>query len=252
MQPQQPHSPQQPPQWPPQSPPPQQPAQSWQQAPQPPAGQPTQISQQPQAQPQAQPDYSIDYLNQIAQPIKQSQGPSAKVMIGAIVAGLVVLIGFGAMLLGSGPSPVSQAVALNLRLETLQTVAKAEHKNLRNNELRATNTSYQLLLANLLRDSQEPMGKIGVTKKSTTKTATAKEKEYAAKLTEKFNEARLNINLDRTYARDMAYELGVVKSMMRSLYGSTKSKSFKAWLEASDAKLIPVTKRFSEFSASDS
>lgn len=198
------------------------------------------------------PAYSIDYLNEISQPIKTTSGPSLKLMIGVIIAGIASVILFAVLMLNTQPSINDHAIALRERLSTLQSIAEDEHRYLRSSELRSTNSSYQLFLTNSLTSIEEPLTNLGANSKKTSKSLAAKESAYKTDILDKLEDARLNAVLDRTYARDMAYELGVVKSMMKSLYAKTKSKSTKSFLESSDSNLTPVAKRFAEFSASDS
>lgn len=198
------------------------------------------------------PAYSIDYLNEISQPIQTAGGPSIKVMIGVIIAGVLSVILFAVMMLNTQPSTGDDALALQQRLSSLQSIAVKEHRYLRSSDLRSTNSSYQLFLTNSLTSIEEPLTNLGVNSKKVSKSMAAKESAYQSKLSDKLEDARLNAVLDRTYARDMAYELGVVRSMMKTLYAKTKSKSTKAFLETSDANLTPIAKRFAEFSASNS
>ena len=204
-----------------------------------------------ETQPQAQ-VYSIDYLNEISQPIKTSNGPSIKLLVAVILIGIASVVLFAVMMLTARPSVNSDMVALNQRLTTLQTIAKKEHRYLRSSDLRSTNSSYQLFLANSLTSMEAPLETLGVDAKKVDKALVAKEADHSSGLTNKLEDSRLNAVLDRTYARDMAYELDVVRSMMKSIYGKTSSKSTKSFLEKSDANLAPIAKRFAEFSASDS
>lgn len=198
------------------------------------------------------PAYSIDYLNEISGPQKNTGGPSSIVMIIAMVVGLLALVGFAVFMFTRQPSAQQDALQLHQRLTTLQEVADDQQKHLKSSDLRTTNSSYLLFLANALQEYNEPLGNIGVDPEKVSKSQAAKESAYKTELEDKLEDARLNAVLDRTYARDMAYELSVVRSMMNTLYGKTRSNSTKEFLQASDGNLTPIAKDFSEFSAAES
>lgn len=203
----------------------------------------------PPHQPQPpQPTYSIDYLNEISRPMQNRGGPSIKLMVAVIIAGLLAVVLFAFMLLNAQPSVNDEARQLHLRLSTLQTIAEDQQKELRSNDLRAINSSYILFLTDSLESIEVPLQNLGVNMKKTDKKTAAKEAAYEEKLAREFEDDRLNAVLDRTYPRDMAYELSVVKSMMKAIYSKTSSKSTKEFLEKADANLSPIAKRFTDFS----
>mgnify|MGYP006200696097 FL=1 len=175
-------------------------------------------------------------------------GPSIKLMVAVIIAGLLAVVLFAFMLLNAQPSVNDEARQLHLRLSTLQTIAEDQQKELRSNDLRAINSSYILFLTDSLESIEVPLQNLGVNMKKTDKKTAAKEAAYEEKLAREFEDDRLNAVLDRTYPRDMAYELSVVKSMMKAIYSKTSSKSTKEFLEKADANLSPIAKRFTDFS----
>lgn len=224
--------------------------QQWlpQQQPPQPQPQPQQAQATPPVQP-AQPlteDYSIDYLNQIAPPMKQSQKPGKLLLIIFILVGLLIVVGIAALLLSGRPTSLDNASALSARMETLAKLSKDQHKNLRDNELRTTNTAYTLFLSNAVSDLSAPLEAAGI-KKETTKAITASETAFATELTAKFEDARLNVVLDRTYAREMAYQLDIIEAMMRSIYGSTSSQQLQSYLDTANKNLAPIAQDFDEF-----
>lgn len=209
--------------------------------------------QQPMPQPyqdpnQPQQDMSIDYLNQIAPPLKQSRKPGKLLLIIFILLGLLVVVGIVAIVLSGGrtSTPV-KASQLSARMDMLAKLSREQHRYLRDNDLRATNTAYTLFLANAVTDLKAPLAAAGL-EKETTKSITAGEKTYSAELGTKFEDARLNVMLDDTYARQMTYELEVVQTMMRSIYNATDSQDLRSYLESADNNLVPIAKEFSEFS----
>ncbi len=149
---------------------------------------------------------------------------------------------------GSRTSIPIKASQLSARLETLAGLSKDHHKNLRDNEIRATNTAYMLFLNNAISDLQAPLTEAGIEKK-TTKTIATTESTYANELGAKFEDARLNVTLDRVYALEMKHQIEVVQSSMRSIYDATSNQSLRSYLDKAYSNLTPIAKEFSEFSA---
>lgn len=208
--------------------------------------------QQPPYQPQTPPpaptpqppQYSIDYLNQISPqaPRKQPNKLFAIIGIGVILLILVfVIIGFAQ--LSSAPSNKLQTLAA--RLTTLQSVAEKSQANIKSNQLRGTNSSLTLYLTNANRDIVAPLASNNVDIKKLDKEIVAKEK--GTKLSSTLEDARLNALFDRTYAREMSYQLNTVILLMDDVSKSTSSKSLDDFIATTKANLEPVKTQFSEF-----
>lgn len=208
--------------------------------------------QQPPYQPQTPPpaptpqppQYSIDYLNQISPqtPRKQPNKLFAIIGIGVILLILVfVIIGFAQ--LSSAPSNKLQTLAA--RLTTLQSVAEKSQANIKSNQLRGTNSSLTLYLTNANRDIVTPLASNNVDIKKLDKEIVAKEK--GTKLSSTLEDARLNALFDRTYAREMSYQLNTVILLMDDVSKSTSSKSLDDFIATTKANLEPVKTQFSEF-----
>lgn len=211
-------------------------------------------NQQPGEQPtQPQPNqgYSIDYLDQISPPVKTSRVASPKFFFG-IIAGLValLLVVGGLMLLSNRASPMDKSTDMLLRMQTLEKVARTQHGHLRDGQLRATNSSYLLFLANAIRDIKEPLQTAGVTTSQLPKDQRDLEKSIENELNTQFDEARLNVILDRTYAREMNYQLEILHGMMISVYNSTDNPVLTEYLETTENNLGQVSDGFSAFSGS--
>lgn len=226
--------PQQPPQWPPQPTAPTNP-------------QPYPQQSTPITPPQQ--DYSIDYLNQISAPSKTSSGPNGKFLIGIIV-GLLVLLGLvGAFLVfGNRSTPMDKAANMLMRMQTLEKVAKSQHKHLRDGQLRSSNSSYTLFLTNAIRDLKEPLESAGVNVNKLPKSQRDAEKAVETELNTRFDDARLNVRLDNTYSREMNYQLDILHSMMVSIYSSTSSSALKEYLETTEKNLAQVSESFEKVS----
>lgn len=248
MQPQNPQHPQQPPQNP--YPNPQQPPTAPNQM-QPNQQQATPTYQQP-PQPVASPssNSAVDYLQSIstAEPTKKANSPLVLVIIIGIV--LIIAVGVASLFLSSKPTNVSRMQSVYSRMEMLNGIIKKHHKKLRSSNLRKVNSSAKIFMENALRDIEKPLeiNKIAVTKAAMLPQIVSADAKRETDLTESFEEARLNLNLDRVYARNMSYEISLLRTKMRETYQNTNSKSLKTFLEETDANMKPIADEFSTFS----
>jgi hypothetical protein len=193
--------------------------------------------------------YSIDYLNQIAPPQKKP-GVNNKLfflIIGgglllATIIGIVILIGSSS---SSGPKQKMQTLAA--RLTTLKTISGDAQKKLSSSALRGTNSNLGIFLTNANRDIAQPLANNGVDTTKLDKAIVAAEAGTA--LTTELEEARLNAVFDRTYAREMSYQLDTVAALMKTIYNSTNSTSLKDFLVTTDNNLQPIKKQFTDFNA---
>lgn len=199
--------------------------------------------------PDQQPNRSIDYLNQIAPQQKLKLLPGKWVvwgLAGALFIALLIII-IGA--LNQTPSLSNRATVLYVRLQTLQTISSNEQPFLKDSSLRASNGSLSLLLTNSSRDISDYLS--GGGKKLTLPAdLITSEKTYLDKLNAKFDDARLNVDLDSTYAREMAYQLNVVQTMMQSIYREKPDKSLESVLTTTYDNLTPLQQTFAGFSGS--
>lgn len=195
-----------------------------------------------------QTQYSIDYLNQIAPPSKKP-GLSNKLFLILAGGGLLLAIIVGVFFLSGGGSagPIQKMQTLAARLTTLQSISDKAQKNIKNGDLRSTNSSLTIFLTNANRDIVAPLGKNGVDVKKIDKNIVSL--EAGTELTKKLEDARLNAIYDRTYALEMGYQLDTTAVLMKDIYTNTSSKSLKDFLVATDANLLPIKKQFKEFNA---
>lgn len=193
--------------------------------------------------------YPVDYLNQIA-PQQQKPGISPKLMMGLIGGVILVAIIAVIALNSGGAGPVQKMQTLAARLETLQKISDKSQKNIKSGQLRGTNSNLTIFLTNTNRDLVEPLAKNGVDVKKIDKTIETKEK--GEELTQKLEDARLNAVFDRTYTREMTYQLDTVVALMEEIYNSTNSKVLKEFLVKTDDDLQPIKKQLSDFNATNS
>lgn len=192
--------------------------------------------------------YPVDYLNQIAP--KQSAPVMNNKLVYLLIGGGILLAIIAVLALSSsGTGPTQKMQTLAARLLTLQKVASTAQKSIKSGALRGTNSGLVLYLANTNRDIVEPLGKNGVDIKKIDKTIAAKEK--GEELTKKLEDARLNAVFDRTYTREMTYQLDTVLVLMKDIHGSSNSKSLKEFLEKTDSELTPIRKQLADFNAAN-
>lgn len=210
---------------------------------------PNQPQSPPPEPPAAAPpsDFSIDYLNQIATPAQRSGGPSRLVMIAALVGGVLAVGLFGLLMIGGASSSNDKLVDVYLRLETMQSLADEQQKPLRENSLRSTNSTLKIILSNAMSDIEQPMANNGITVKKISKKRVAEEAAYRQKLSDTFEDARLNATLDRTYAREMNYQITNLRAMMRAAASSSTSESFAKFVTTTEENLAPLNKQFTTF-----
>lgn len=229
------------------------------QTPPPPTGPPPATPYTPPAQPvsppvtaydptQPPPDYSIDYLNQIATPIKQKTGPSNFMLIIFGLVAVAILAIVAMLAFNSRTTPLDRATELYVRMDSLRTIGRDQHNHLRDNGLRTTNTSYQLFLSNAIRDIEEPLSAAGINKSTLDAELRSQEQSLVNEYKDQFEDARLNVELDRTYAREMTYQLTLLNSMMETIYNETNTEELKSFLEQTNNNLATIAEDFSNFS----
>lgn len=207
---------------------------------------------QPQQPPQLSPNpLSSDYLDQIASPQK-APGMSNKLFFVVIGVALLLTIVVAFVLLssaGSGTKAVSTE-RLALRLQTLQKISQDSHKTIKDSNLRSINSNLKTSLINANRDIAEPLKAAKVDLKKADKAVSAQ--ENGKKITDSLENARLNGTFDRTYAKEISYQLDTTTVLMNSLQKTTKSSSLKTFLTGSTRDLKSLQTQFAAYSSANS
>lgn len=196
--------------------------------------------------------YPVDYLNQIA-PEPQKKGLDIKqlFLLGGLAIVVAVIIFFVLGALSSGGS--SRGLPnIPLRLETLQKVSDDAQKNIKSSELRSINGSLAVLLTGSSTSLTDPLAKSGVDTKKIASELKAKEKTYSEQLTAKLDDARLNAVFDRTYAREMSFELAKLDADLKRATATTRNSELKAALGKVSRDISDIKKQLDEFKASTS
>lgn len=200
--------------------------------------------------PAAPATYTADYLDQIAPP------PAGPKLMGGnfmwILIGLAVVFMFavGLLTLTSGGNNTATAQSVYLRVENLGTVSDNYRRYLKSTKLTTANTNLKIFLSNARRDITDPLVQNGVDLAKISKETKDKEVAAADEITAKLEDARLNAILDRTYAREMAYQTQLLIEQYNKMAKNPSP------LIADNAKktipnLEPLQKTFAEFNEAD-
>lgn len=189
--------------------------------------------------------YSIDYLNQIApKPPKKFQFNQLQMMlVGG--AGLVLIIILAVSLVGLFGSSSQPLERLAARLLIAEETASGSQANLKDTVLRSVNSGLQLNLTNANRDITPLLDKEGINSEKLNASIVAEETD--AELDTRLEDARLNAIFDRTYAREMAYQLEVTITTIRQIYNSTSSASLQKYLNETLGSLTSAQQAFESF-----
>jgi hypothetical protein len=197
---------------------------------------------------------SLDYLNQIAPTAAKKSlpfiggplKPIHYIFAGLIILLVVVLIISIAANAGGGNKRKLEQLAG--RLNTTATIVEGAESRLKSTILRTLNSNLKLSLANTNRDITAPLARIGI---NTTKLpANVVREEAATDVTDRLEDARLNAVYDSTYAREMAYQLDTILTLMKDAYSSSNNEQVKSFLTTAYNNLEPTQEAFAEFNAS--
>lgn len=139
------------------------------------------------------------------------------------------------------------AEQLSVRLNTTQTIANDSQKNLKSSQLRSLNSNLRLFFTNTQRDIAKPLASFGVSAKTTSDSTIQTEAATAKAITQRLEDARLNAVYDRTYAREMDYQLATLLTLLRQTYNNSGDTATKRFLEDTYDNLAPIQQDFADF-----
>lgn len=219
-------------------------AASPQSVPQPLAGAPAPPSAY-SATPQA--NYDPNYLDSIAAPpprasfFSGSFGKIFFIMIGVFVLAVSLIIAF------SGKDKTEDLQQTTVRITNFVLITKKEKPYLKSSKLTATNSSFSLLLTNAQADGEKLLGQAGVKKTQYSKSMVASEKKLSDNLTQKFDDARLNAQLDSTYARTMASETDKLIALLNTMAKKSGAKAIRDYAKSLAGNLTSIQKSFDSY-----
>ena len=207
---------------------------------------------------------NMAYLQQIASPIEQKpkspigslmSGPLMKVLIGLALLAIVIII-IGTITSGSnnGNSERPLVEQIQLRSNNLIKTITTYNKQLKSSSLRSTGQSLSTVLSETNRELTAILKSdysIDDSSSSASKSLKSDEDKYISAINTTLENARLNANLDRTYARQMALETSLLSSLESSLLAKTSNQSLKSILVTSLNNLSPLHDSFDNFTDSN-
>jgi hypothetical protein len=189
-----------------------------------------------------------DYLNQIApQPTRKANLFDNKlIVLGGIAAVLLVIMIIVGGILSGGQKPIEQLAA---RLQTTSDIVDSSSGKIKSSQLRATNSSLHSQLINIIRDIEPILSKSNLNIKKLSSQVLSNESGDAT--LERLEDARLNAVYDRTYAREMAYQLDTLLTLMRQIDSKSSDETTKTFLDESYNNIEPLQQEFADFNASN-
>lgn len=197
------------------------------------------------------------YLQEISakpskSPLLSSEGFfSKKVLIPlAAVAVFAIIIIIVGMATGGTPKSLESTLRLNNRTSNLIATLNTYNKNLKSSELRSMGSS----LLSVLQSTQTPLADsvqndFGKINKSTEEDLAAEETEYITNVNTTLENARLNGTLDRVYAREIAYQIAMLRALQQECAESTTNDALKTSLTTSMVSLNNLYTQFTNFSS---
>ncbi len=200
--------------------------------------------------PQSNGQSPLDYLNQIAPeaPKRSTAFKSKPMMLIVIGLGAVVVVTIVALLVNSVAAsrkePWAQFV---VKMNTVETMANSASDKLKSSHMRTLNSSITLFITNTRRDLAPYLLSAGVDAKKLPPAIVAIEKAQSPM--ERLETGRLNAKYDSTYAREMAYQLGSLLSILQELYAQSSGQATRTYLQTTYNNLAPTQKSLAEFNA---
>lgn len=204
------------------------------------------------------------YLEQIsseARPLKSSKklfglniSPKMlKIIIGALIATIAIFI-FGSIISSNNNNNTERDYLdqIYLRTDNLMGVIDDYNKLVKSSELRSMGTSLNAVLAEInyrvTTYLKEELGLSSVGKPEK-ETILTEETELTEELEQNLENGRLNGILDRTYAREFTYQIGMLIVLEMETSSHTKNEDLKSYLESSEVNLDKLYDQFNSFSA---
>lgn len=191
---------------------------------------------------------SLDYLNQIAPQAPKKKWFVEPRMIAFGVGGLLLVIIIGIIISLFQPD-TNLPKQLAARLQSTETIVGGAQPKIKSSSLRALNGSLKIYLTNTNRDITAPLMKDNIDVAKLDKTIV--DSEDGTAILKRLEDARLNIVYDRTYAREMSYQLDTIVTLMQQIYKTTDNQSLKTVLNTAYTNLAPIQKQFSEYNAAN-
>lgn len=195
----------------------------------------------------ATPTYDPNYLDSIAPPppkatfFSGSFGKIFFVLIGIFVLAVSLIIAF------SGKDNTADLQQIAVRLNNMALTSKKVQPDLKSNNLSTTNSVFQAWITNSKHSAETLLQTGGVKKSQYNKMMVASEKKLSEGLASKFENARLNAILDRTYASTMASETDKLIALFNGMAKNSKAKAIREYAKQTSSDLVNIQKSFSNY-----
>ena len=184
------------------------------------------------------------YLDSISTPIPQKT--LNPVILWGLIGGVLLLaVTMVLTLANSGGNPKESLTTYQLRVEALEEVSVEAQENIQTSELRIINSNLSLVLTDAKQGVAEFQTEKVDKKSEAFQTVAAETEELKSNL----DEARLNAIYDRTYARELRYEITSLRSQMGVIYDKSRSSKLKEYLEATNKNLKNINNDLSAYNA---
>lgn len=190
---------------------------------------------------------SMDYLNKIAPVAPKRKMPFSRnqmILLGILGAAVIIVLILATVLGGFGGTKKYEK-QLAARLIGTETIAADASTKLKSSSLRALNSNLKIYLTNTNQGIIEPLKKDGIDATKLDKSTLTD--ESGSDVSARLEDARLNAVYDRTYAREMAYRLATILTLMNKIENSTSNKTLKTFLTNAITNLEPTQKQFADF-----
>lgn len=165
-------------------------------------------------------------------------------ILGAAALVILLLVAVVNVFASSRREPMEQLAA---RMQSTPEIVDIGRENLKSSQLRSTNSSLRVYFTNANRDIAEPFASVDINPAALSASVMREETAAANAMKERLEDARLNAIFDRTYAREMAYQLETLLVLMRQTYQNTGSESLRTYLSDAFDNLEPIQETFAEY-----
>ena len=148
---------------------------------------------------------------------------------------------------GSNKKESSELLAA--KLNSISDTISQTSDNIKSTSLKATNSTLEINIANEIRDLEPIIANYGI--KISKLSSSATKKESNADLLDLLEDARLNAIFDRTYAREMAYQLELLINLLDDIKDSNKDSDMQTFISSALTNLEPIQQSFADFSQAD-
>lgn len=190
------------------------------------------------------------YLDQIAAPGPQKTIPPRLLWIGIGALLLIVIVGFFVIINSGGKTQSQKMTEFVYRVQALEKLTDTSRSTIQSSQLQALNASLNTILTGIDQQSGDSLAIYGISKLPTVPKTAPVTVEYSD-LATKLQDAKLNVIFDRTYAREITYQLSIMQSEMKAIYDHSNSKTIKSYLVKSSDNITPLQKEFANFNDSE-